>query len=175
MWTAALLALVLGAGQLVAYQGIAPHAHAMLSNRSGHAVLQAGRIVARDLSALAVRRARQAADDLVLAGLEGTSSLYRFAQATLGVTRDGSCGATHAGSCGGTIEMCEEPASCPEMDPGATAVTASEPDSPCSMNPECEAVAGSAHMCPPCPACPQRGVRSASRSALPRVLMIVGF
>jgi hypothetical protein len=165
MWIAALLALGLGSGQLVAYQGIAPHAQGLLSNRSGRAVLHAGRIVVRDLSALAVTHARRAASDLVLLGLEGTASFYRFAQTTLGVSTGGSCGAP--------TEVCEETGSCPAADAGE-AVTASEPDAPCAANPAC-AAARSARACPPCPACPARGARSTGRAALSRVLVIVGF
>ena len=85
IWMAALLALAMGAGELVAYQGLAPHAQALLSGGRSGAAIAAGQIVARDLSVLLSSRLHAAAGDLALLGVRQTSRLYRLAQRALGV------------------------------------------------------------------------------------------
>src|SRR5580765_6001751 len=109
MWIGASLALVLGAGELVAYQGIAPHARKL--RNPGRVVLRAGAVVARDLSALVAERAGQVASRVALGGVEQTTRLYRVAGRALGLELD----AVPAGN----------------TDPECGTVIASEPDPPC--------------------------------------------
>ena len=132
MWIGASLALVLGAGELVAYQGIAPRARKL--GDPGRVVLRAGAIVARDLSALATERASHIATLAVLRGVEHSTRLYRVACRALGVEGDAV------------------PAM-PAM-PGCTTVVASEPDAPCGANHECQTTVRAVEIA--CPACPTR-------------------
>jgi len=143
IWMAALLALALGSGELVAYQGLAPHAEALLSRGGHRAALEASRIVARNLSGFVAARAQDAAGDLVLFGVKQTTRVYRLAERVLGVA-DPATGA------------CGSPASCAVADPGCEAVVASEPDMPCNPGLGCEASTGAKLACPACPACPER-------------------
>jgi hypothetical protein len=154
MWIGAALALVLGAGELVAYQGIAPHA--LKLGDPGRVVLRAGAIVARDLSALVAERASHFATLAVLRGVEQSTRLYRVACRTLGV------------------EVNAVPA-LPAM-PGCTTVVASEPDAPCGANHECPTTVRAVEIA--CPACPtraelsrvvERSVRHATRRIVIRV------
>ena len=137
IWMAALLALAMGAGELVAYQGLAPHAQALLSGGRSGAAIAAGQIVARDLSVLMSSRLHAAAGDLALLGVRQTSRLYRLAQRALGAADP----AAQASDLGGA-------------DPGCDAAVASEPDMPCLAPGGCEASRGAELDCPPCPACP---------------------
>jgi hypothetical protein len=151
MWMAALLALGLGSGELVAYQGIAPHAEALLSG--GHrAALDAGRIVARNLSGLVVARVQDAAGTLVLLGVKQTTHVYRLAERVLGVADPATGPSGNPGSCAGA-------------DPEGDAVIASEPDMPCAPDYECEAAAAAELACPACPACPDRPAKAAETRA----------
>jgi hypothetical protein len=139
---AALLVLGLGAGELVAYQGIAPRAEALLSG--GHrAALDAGRIVARNLSGLVVARVQDAAGALVLLGVKQTTHVYRLAERVLGVADPATGPSGKPGSCAGA-------------DREGDAVIASEPDMPCNPDVGCEAAAEAKLVCPACPACPER-------------------
>ena len=84
-WMAALVALALGWGELVAYQDLTPHAQALLASDRSRAVLKAGEIVSRNLSALVVA----AAGTVVLEAVKQTSQLYRLAQGATG--EEGAC------------------------------------------------------------------------------------
>src|SRR5262245_27566175 len=138
MWIGASLALVLGAGELVAYQGIAPHARTL--REPGRVVWKAGAIVARDLSALVAERAGHVASLAVLRGVQGTSRLYRLACGALGVE----------------VDAVPALPAVPAM-PGCSTVVASEPDAPCNANHECSAAVRAVEIaCPACPACPTR-------------------
>jgi hypothetical protein len=140
-WMAALLALALGSGELVAYQGIAPHAEGLLSGAHHRAAMKAGRIVARDLSAFVVSRAQAAAGQLAVLGVKQTSRLYRLALLALGAA-DPAMGAN------------DVPEGCGGADPECDIVVAGEPDVPCAESRGCNAVAGAGLAVPPCPACP---------------------
>ena len=140
MWIGASLALVLGAGELVAYQGIAPHARKL--GDPGRVVLRAGAIVARDLTALVAERAGDVASLAVLRGLEQTTRLYRVASSALGVE----------------VDAVPAIPVMPAM-PGCTTVVASEPDVPCDPMHECRTMVRAVEIaCPACPACPTRAV-----------------
>jgi hypothetical protein len=146
IWMAALLALGLGAGELVAYQGIAPHAEALLSSGGHRAALEAGRIVARNLSGIVIARAQEAAGALALLGVKQTTRAYRLAERVLGVAdpETGACGSAET---------------CTGADRELEAVVASEPDVTCNPDLGCEAMAGAKLSCPACPACPERVVK----------------
>jgi hypothetical protein len=160
MWIGASLALVLGAGELVAYQGIAPHARKL--GDPGRVVLRAGAIVARDLSALVVERASHFATLAVLRGVEHSTRLYRVACRTLGVE----------------VDAVPALPAMPAM-PGCSTVVASEPDAPCGANHECPTTVRAVEIaCPACPACPtraevsravERSVRQVTRRIVIRV------
>ena len=141
----ALCAAVLGAGELVAFQGIAPHARKL--GDPGRVALRAGGIVARDLSALVVERAQNVASLVALHGVRQTSRIYRLAGRAFGVTE---VAAPAAG----------------DADRGYEAVMASEPDMPCGPMRGCEASA-SALSRAACPACPERSgaARPGARSS----------
>ena len=157
MWIGASLALVLGAGELVAYQGIAQHARKL--GDPGRVVLRAGAIVARDVSSLVAERASHIASLAVLRGLQQSTRLYRVACRALGV------------------EVNAVPVM-PAM-PGCTTVVASEPDAPCGANHECPTTVRAVEIaCPACPACPtraevsrvvERSVRQVTRRIVIRV------
>jgi len=135
LWIAASLSLVMGAGELVAYQGIAPHARKL--RNPGRVVLRAGAVVARDLSALVAERAGHVASRVALRGVEQTTRLYRVAGHALGLELD----AVPAGN----------------TDPACRTVIASEPDQPCDPGRECETAVRAVEIaCPACPACPTR-------------------
>ena len=82
---AALLALSLSAGGLMAYTGIARHAESGRWGEQGGAVLAAGQIVARNLSALAMERAQEAVAAIALQAARGLSHVYRVALRATGV------------------------------------------------------------------------------------------
>jgi hypothetical protein len=94
-WWVALLVLGLGSSELVAYQGVAPHALGL--GVSTRVAVSAGKVVARDLSAFAMSRVSQAAGDLVLLGVKQTSSLYRLANCALATASGERCAG--AGTC----------------------------------------------------------------------------
>jgi hypothetical protein len=145
-WIAATLALALGAGELVAYQGIAPHAAKLRD--PGRVALKAARIVTRDLSVLVAQRAQHIASIVALHGVEQTSRLYRLASRALGVANDA------------TPCVSADPNPCPDANPEVEAVMVSEPDSPCDASPGCTTVRVSNLSCPACPACPSREIMS---------------
>ena len=169
-WSVALVALGLTASELVAYQGIAPHAQGL--GVSTRVALAAGRIVARDLSAFVMNRASQAAGDLALLGLKQTSNLYRLADCALATAGGARCS---AGPCaafdvrgvardaGAAAEAERAAVESESVAAGAASaageeVAASEPDMPCGAAGACEVMTGGS-ACPPCPACPARQVR----------------
>ena len=147
-WIAATLALALGAGELVAYQGIAPHASKLKD--PGRVALKAARIVTRDLSALVAERAQHLASIVALQGVEQTSRLYRLASRALGVANDA------------TPRVTTDPNPSPDANPEVEAVMVSEPepDSPCEASHGCTMVRASQFSCPACPACPNRVIVS---------------
>jgi hypothetical protein len=145
-WIAATLALALGAGELVAYQGIAPHASKLKD--PGRVALKAARIVTRDLSVLVAQRAQHVASILALQGVEQTSRLYRLASRALGVVNDA------------TPCVTADPNPSPDPNPEVEAVMVSEPDSPCDATHGCTTVRASQLSCPACPACPNRVILS---------------
>ena len=146
IWMAALLALALGSGELVAYQGLAPHAEALLSRGGHRAALEAGRIVARNLSGIFAARAQDAAGELVLFGVKQTTRVYQMAGRVLGVADPAI--ESRAGA-----------------DPECGTVVASEPDMPCYPDLGCETGAGARLACPACPACPERPAKVAKHRA----------
>jgi len=150
-WVAALLALVMGAGELVAYQNVAPHAQALLSGGPSGAALAAGRIVARDLSGLVTGRLNAAVGDLALLGVRQTSRLYRLAQRALGVA-DPAVAASEGR----------------RADPECDAAIASEPDMPCITPEGCGMTGGAGQACPPCPACPGGSVEAGAAAPATR-------
>ena len=152
IWMAALLALALGSGELVAYQGIAPRAEALMSRAGHRAALEAGGIVVRNLSGFVAARAQAAAGEIALLGVKQTTRVYRLAERVLGVADPAT------GTCGNP----ESPAG---ADPECDAMIVSEPDMPCNPDVGCEAAAGAKLACPACPACPERPAKSTEARA----------
>lgn len=146
-WMAALLALTMGAGELVAYQNVVPHAQALLSGSHRSAALTAGRIVARDLSGFLAGRLNAVVGDLALLGVRQTTRLYLLAQHALGVADP----AAVPGECSGAHRGCD-------------AAFASEPDVPCVAPGGCR-MSRDARLCPPCPACPKGAMEAVAPAA----------
>jgi hypothetical protein len=184
-WVAALLVLALGSGELIAYQGIAPHAKRL--GEPGRVVLKAGRIVLRDLSALAVSRGQDLASYLALRGLHQTSNLYRLATRTLGVESPANAVPAFPDEFAADAAVRAEIASAAEPDATsdpksacaeADAAVASESDATCDPSPvrftKLECTGGG------CPACPvlrgrvveARVIRASSRARVsPRIAL----
>jgi len=174
-WMAALVALALGWGELVAYQNLT--GQALLASDRSRAVLRAGEVVARNLSAIVFAGAEQAAGAVVLQAVKGTSQLYRLAQGATGET--GACTFTAfrcARAAGARVNPARGPdavrvrraaageaAAALASESGAVVASRSDARRPTSRARNADLVSGLG--CPACPSCPAGPVCKDASSA----------